>query len=148
MGTISVGNAPRKIALQPGVVGSSPVSAAGATSSGGTTAAAASGQTIKLGSVSYADHGTKDATGQTTVDMEADDFSFSPTFVRGAPGQKLTLNITNKSGTLHNFSIPGQIDRDIPVRGAITVDVMVPQSGSLPFTCKYHTALGMNGQLL
>ncbi|HLY64417.1 MAG TPA: beta-propeller fold lactonase family protein, partial [Chloroflexota bacterium] len=149
MGTISVGNAPRKIALQPGSIGSSPAPAGAAGGSGGSASpGSGSGQPLKLGNVSYADHGTKDASGATTIAIEADDFYFNPTFVRAAPGQKLTLDITSKSGTLHNFSMAGQIDKDIPPYGSISVDVTIPQSGVLPFTCKYHTALGMNGQLL
>jgi plastocyanin len=89
-----------------------------------------------------------DASGKSTLEVEADDFYFSPTFIHATPGQKLTLKIENESGTLHNFSIKGLVDNDIPPHGSISVDVSVPQSGALTFACKYHGGLGMNGQLL
>ncbi len=63
--------------------------------------------------------------------LEADDYYFSPTFLRGAPGQT--------PSTLHNIGIPTLgIDRDIPPRGKAQVDVTVPASGLLAFGCKFH----------
>ena len=82
------------------------------------------------------------------VKMEADDYYFEPTFLRGKPGQRARLRIENESGTLHNITIAGQqIDRDILPKQTIEVDVMLPASGPLTFSCKFHGALGMNGQL-
>jgi YVTN family beta-propeller protein len=126
-GTIAVGNAPRKIVVQPGPA---------ARAAGGGAA------------VTFSDHGTRSATGRAKVKIEADDYYFKPTFLRGQPGQKLTLEIDNESGTLHNISIPAQaIDKDIPPRSKITVDVVFPASGAVAFRCKIHSALGMNGEL-
>jgi plastocyanin len=80
--------------------------------------------------------------------MEADDYYFGPTFLRGTPGQRVRLRVENESGTLHNITIADQqIDRDIPPKGTIEVDVTVPSSGVVTFTCKFHGPLGMNGQL-
>ncbi len=138
--TVPVGNAPRKIAAQPG-----PAPRA----AGPGPAASAAPRSIKLGNLTFSDHGTRDAKGQAVVDIEADDYYFKPTFVRGAPGQTLTLEVENESGTLHNLSIPGQrIDRDIPPRSKTKVDIVFPASGVVGFSCKFHGALGMNGQLL
>jgi plastocyanin len=107
------------------------------------------GQVITLGTLTFSDHGTKDVKGQAELDLEADDYYFAPTFLRGAPGQRLTLEIENESGTLHNLSIPGQrIDQDIPPNGTVKVEVTIPQSGVMHFFCKFHTAIGMNGELL
>jgi plastocyanin len=114
-----------------------------------TTTAQPDGPVIKLGALTFSDHGTKDVKGQTALDLEADDYYFAPTFLRGEPGQKLTLEIENESGTLHNFSLPEQhIDLDIPPKGTVKVDVTVPPSGVIHFFCKFHGALGMNGELL
>jgi len=96
----------------------------------------------------YHDHGTRDISGQRVVKMEADDYYFGPTFLRGKPGQRVRLRVENESGTLHNITIADQqIDRDILPKKTIEVDVTVPPSGVVTFTCKFHGPLGMNGQL-
>ena len=144
MATIAVGNAPRKIAVQPG--------------SGATAAAPAQPQTaaspakksksVTLGGVAFADHGTKDVRNLSKLELEADDYYFSPTFLRGKPGQTLTLLVENEVSTLHNISIPALgIDKDIPPKGKIQVDVTFPASGTLAVSCKFHGSLGMNAQL-
>lgn len=103
----------------------------------------------KLGTATFNDHGTKDASGQTRIGLEADNYYFSPTFVRGKPGQKLTLAIKNESSTTHNFSATAAgVATDIPAHGSIEVMVTLPPSGVLAFFCKYHSGQGMNGELL
>jgi plastocyanin len=83
------------------------------------------------------------------LNIEADSNYFAPTFLRGQPGQKLTLEIENESSAQHNFSLTAQgIDRDVPPKGKAMVEVTFPQSGALHFFCKYHTGSGMNGELL
>ncbi len=142
--TIAVGNAPRKIAVQP--MGA-PRSAAPARAA---TAAASqkSAKSVTIAGVVYHDHGTRDISGQRVVKMEADDYYFGPTFLRGKPGQRVRLRVENESGTLHNITIADQqIDRDILPKKTIEVDVTVPPSGVVTFTCKFHGPLGMNGQL-
>jgi YVTN family beta-propeller protein len=143
--TIPVGNAPRKIAVQPG-------SGAAATPAAQTRAAASppgKGKSVTLGGVAYADHGTKDVGNLSELELEADDYYFSPTFLRGKPGQKLTLLVENEASTLHNISIPALgIDKDIPPKGKVQVDVTFPASGMLAVSCKFHGSLGMNGRLL
>lgn len=140
--TIPVGNAPRKIAVQPGGAPRAAVPAAPA------TAARTQPKTVTIGGINYADHGTRDVGSLKVVKMEADDYYFGPTFLRGAPGQGLRLRIENESGTLHNITIAGrQIDRDILPTKTIEVDVTIPASGTLVFSCKFHGPLGMNGQL-
>src|SRR5437867_2629334 len=143
--TIPVGNAPRKIAVQPvpsaAVIAPAPVQPAAAPSGKNTS--------ITLGGVTYANHGTKDVRNLSKLELEADDYYFSPTFLRGRPGQKLTLLVESEASTLHNISIPALgIDRNIPPKGKVEVNVTFPSSGVLAFFRKFHGALGMNGQLL
>jgi YVTN family beta-propeller protein len=139
--TIAVGNAPRKIAVQPGAVAAS---APAPPASPGRPAA----KTVRLGDVAYADHGTRDVAGQREVHLEADDYYFKPTFLRGKVGQTVTLEVENESGTLHNLTVPGLgIDRDLPPKAKVKLAVTFPASGTLAFHCKLHQALGMNGQL-
>jgi plastocyanin len=79
----------------------------------------------------------------------ADDYTFNPTFLRGSPGQNLTLRIANKGEEEHNFSLLApQVDKDIAPAATADVTVTFPSSGVLRFFCKYHATLGMNGQLL
>jgi YVTN family beta-propeller protein len=143
LATIPVGNAPRKIAVQPGAT---------AAAASPATAAAAPGKkskTVTLNGVTYADHGTKDVRKLSKLELEADDYYFGPTFLRGNPGQKLTLMMENEASTLHNVTIPALgIDKDIPPKGKVRLEVTFPASGALAFFCKFHGPLGMNGQLL
>ena len=143
--TIPVGNAPRKIAVQPGAgVAATPLAQPRA-------AASPSGKSksVTLGGVAYADHGAKDVRNLSKLELEADDYYFSPTFLWGKPGQKLALLVENEASTLHNISIPALgVDKDIPPKGKVQVDVTFPASGKLAVSCKFHGSLGMNGQLL
>lgn len=105
--------------------------------------------TLTLGDLSVNDQGTKDVTGVSKVTIEADDFYFSPTFLKGTAGQTLTLEIENESNTLHNISGPSvSLDKDIPAKGKVEVNVTFAQSGVMLFRCKYHAGQGMNGELL
>jgi len=142
LATIPVGNAPRKIAVQPGTT------AAAASPSAATAAAGRKSKAVTMNGVTYADHGTKDVRKLSKLELEADDYYFGPTFLRGNPGQKLTLMIENEVSTLHNITIPALgIDKDIPPRGKVRLDVTFPASGTLIFTCKFHGPLGMAGML-
>lgn len=102
-----------------------------------------------LGSQPVNDHGTRDVKGMSSLELEADDFYFSPTFLRGEAGQKLTLKIENESATKHNISIrSASIDKDIEAKGSVEVEVTFPAEGVLLFGCKYHGTSGMVGELL
>jgi YVTN family beta-propeller protein len=142
LATIPVGNAPRKVAVQPGAT------AAAASPGMATTAPGKKSKTVSMNGVTYADHGTKDVRKLSKLELEADDYYFGPTFLRGNPGQKLTLMIESEASTLHNISIPALgIDKDIPPKGKVRVDVTFPASGVLTFSCKFHGPLGMAGVL-
>jgi hypothetical protein len=49
---------------------------------------------VRLGDQTFTEKGTKDASGMASLEIEAGDFYFEPTFVRGAAGQKLKLQVT------------------------------------------------------
>ena len=91
----------------------------------------------------------KDVTGLAELHLEADEYYFEPAFLQGTPGQKLKLEIENESATLHSFTIPEQnLDLNIPPKGKVVVEVTFPPSGMVRFFCKFHAALGMDGELL
>jgi YVTN family beta-propeller protein len=136
--TIAAGHAPRKLAVQPGAV---TVAAAGAVPRAGA-------KTVMIGNVTYADHGSRDVSGRRDVHLEADDYYFKPTFLKGKPGQTVTLEVENESGTLHNLTMPELgIDRDLAPRSTMKLAVTFPASGVIAFHCKLHQPLGMAGQL-
>jgi plastocyanin len=91
----------------------------------------------------------KDVSGLAELDLEADEYYFEPAFLRGTPGQKLKLEIENESNTLHSFTIPEQkLDMDIQPKGKVVVEVTFPPSGVVRFVCRFHSELGMQGELL
>jgi YVTN family beta-propeller protein len=142
--TIAVGNAPRKVAVQP----SSGASVSAAATTTASAAAPPSGKPVTIDGVRYRDHGTKDVRGESKLEIEADDYYFEPTFLRGNPGQKLTVVVENETSTLHNFAVAALgIDKDVLPKGKTEVLLTFPASGVLTFTCKFHSQLGMNGQL-
>jgi plastocyanin len=108
------------------------------------------GELVQVGSVTYANWGERNARRETTRELDAGDFYFKGTFIRGEPGQKLTLAISNIATQVHNISIPAQgLDRDLPRGHArVNVEVTFPMTGEVQFFCKFHTARGMNGLLV
>ena len=116
---------------------------------GGSKKSAASeseGTKTTLAGVSANDHGTKQVSGKTEIEL--DDYYFDPTVLKGKPGQKVTLELKNEGKVEHNFSIDAQnIDKDLDAGESATVTVTIPQSGQISFYCKYHKSRGMAGAL-
>jgi plastocyanin len=112
--------------------------------------ASSAGELVQLGPVTYANWGSRDARRELALQLDAGDFYFKGTFLRGDPGRTLTLAIDNVGGQVHNISIPAQgLDRDLPSSGPrVNVEVTFPMTGEVQFFCKYHTARGMNGLLV
>ena len=104
-------------------------------------------ESVKLGDQRVNDHGTENASGKTSIEVEADDFYFEPTFLRGQPGQKLTLKIENEGSAKHNITVAG-VDRDIDPGKELEVEITFPSNGVALFICKFHAAQGMAGELL
>jgi plastocyanin len=123
-------------------------SPSGAPPSAQASASSTGSGTITVGSDTANNHGSEDFTGKSTESLEADDFYFSPTVLKGSPGQKLKITIENEGTALHNFSQPQQgVDQDIQPGAKQTVSITFPQSGFLEFFCKYHRTQGMVGEL-
>jgi plastocyanin len=82
--------------------------------------------------------------------MDSGDDYFSPTSIKGRPGARVTLDITNVGTIAHTFTIDSaRIDRTFGRKGdRTTVTVVVPAAGqALVFYCKYHREEGMQGAL-
>ena len=117
-------------------------------SSPSATASESEGGQITINGDNANDHGTKDVSGMTTVEVEMDDFYFDPTILKGTAGQQITLELKNEGSALHNFTQTDQgLDQDVQPDGTQEVTVTFPQSGQLEFFCKYHKGSGMVGAL-
>ena len=82
--------------------------------------------------------------GGTTVTMQ--DNSFDPNKVGGEAGKKVTLTVENKGQAEHTFTIDDQkVDTEVEPGASATVDVTIPESGSVEFYCRFHS--GMTGTL-
>jgi hypothetical protein len=84
-----------------------------------------SGRSITLGDLTFSNHGTNDVRTKASWILEADNYYFAPTFLRGTPGQKLTVEVENELSSLHNFSIPDQrLEVNIPPKGTVLVAIV------------------------
>ncbi|HEV8603380.1 MAG TPA: cupredoxin domain-containing protein [Gaiellaceae bacterium] len=122
--------------------------AAVACGGGSTKGEANEGGMTTIAGLEASDHGTKDVSGESEVDVELDDNYFDPTVLKGDPGQKVKLELENEGKTEHNLTIAElSLDQDVAPGEKAEVAVTFPQSGTLSFFCKYHKSLGMAGAL-
>lgn len=91
------------------------------------------------------------ASGATvTQTVQAGDDWFSPTFIKAAPGARVTLTIEDVGDVVHTFTVDSQhVDVVFDKKGQKhTVTVTLPAAGQpLVFYCKYHQSVGMQGAL-
>lgn len=128
-GSGSTSASPASATTPPTTAGSSPASAA----------------PTPTGLPSFNNHGAKTATG-STLSLEADNYYFEPSVIRGTPGTKVTLKLENSSGTEHNFTVKRQhVDVDIDAHETKTATITIPSGGFVSFYCEYHQARGMAG---
>ncbi|MEA2588297.1 MAG: hypothetical protein QOH66_1224 [Actinomycetota bacterium] len=113
-------------------------------------ACAPSGPTIRLADGQQAStRGEADVAGVSATVIELGDFFFKPTVLRGRPGQRLTVTLSNQGNSLHDFSIPAQhIDANVDAGTPVTVTVTFPQKGAVTFECRYHLLQNMRGELV
>lgn len=118
-------------------------------SSGGPSSVGSGSDGNTIAGLHANNHGTADVTGKTSVDIQANNYNFTPSVLKGAPGQQITLHVVNATGTEHNVSIDAQkVNDDIDGHENADVKVTMPASGVLAFWCEYHKSLGMVGGLL
>jgi plastocyanin len=101
---------------------------------------------VKL-SGSTTNKGTKDLSG-TEIEVEADDFYFNPTFIKGgAPGATITVQLKNDGKNPHTFtSSTLGVDQQVGPGETKAVQVTLPQSGASEFFCRFHQQTnGMQG---
>jgi plastocyanin len=81
-----------------------------------------------------------------TLQLEADDSYFKPTFIKAAPGAKVTVEIENEGSSSHTFTIDGtSVNEELDPGAKATAEVTVPTNGALQFHCNFHGSAGMVG---
>lgn len=104
------------------------------------------GSKAELAGVRANYHGTKDIAGTNKVSIEIEDNYFSPTVIKGKPGQRVLVSLENESQSPHTFTIAGTyIDMQIQPGGLSEVPVKLPKSGNLSFFCTFQKKNGMAG---
>jgi plastocyanin len=93
--------------------------------------------------------GTKDISKKkaATLEVEADDYYFEPTFVKVQPGEKVTIELKNEGSTTHTFTSDKlNIDQQLSAGKSKKFTVTVPSSGTaFQFHCDFHEGMGMQG---
>lgn len=126
------------------------VGACGNSSKKGTDTTSSGSAPVKLtGTVN--NHGGKDlsgSSGSASVELEQDDFYFSPTFIKAAPSQKVEVEVKNEGKVTHTFTIDSlSVDQEVPAGSTKTVTLTLPASGAVAFYCRFHKGQGMQGAL-
>jgi plastocyanin len=115
-------------------------------SSGGGSGEETSSKTIAGQQVNFKK--SADVSGKSSVEIEADNFYFSPTVLKGKPGQSITVELKNEGTVTHNFTLPSNhISKDLSVGQKAKVKITFPKSGTVLFHCAFHQFSGMRGAL-
>lgn len=79
------------------------------------------------------------------VEIEAGDFFFKKTFIKGTSGETVAVTIVNEGDVEHTFTIDDQdIDETLAVDDSVTVDVEIPANGKpVSGYCQFHRGSGM-----
>jgi plastocyanin len=91
------------------------------------------------------DHGAGDIENDE-LELELDDNYFAPTFIRGTPGEKVTVKLRNEGNATHSFTSDALgVDEELGPDDSSSVTVTLPQEGAVEFHCRFHGAQGMKG---
>jgi plastocyanin len=83
--------------------------------------------------------GDAGGSGSSDVQLTIQDFSFDPSTIRGSAGETLTIAVTNQDSTEHSFTLDDDsVSQDFEGGDSGTVDVTLPDSGTVGWHCKYH----------
>jgi predicted lipoprotein with Yx(FWY)xxD motif/uncharacterized cupredoxin-like copper-binding protein len=110
--------------------------------------AAASKPPVKLSGKTNV-HGQKDLSSSSNakLELEQDDFYFSPTFIKVKAGEQLTVTLKNEGKTAHTFTSKAlNVDETVQPDKTAKVTVTIPAAGgTVEFFCDFHQSMGMQG---
>jgi plastocyanin len=142
------GKAPSSPSTTAGAAATTTSQAPSTTAPPASATTATTGGKLLIGGQQANNHGTENVADEADEEVDAHNYYFEPTILKGQPGQRLRLQLENDGNVVHNFSLPGQgISKDIQPRRELAVTVTFPRSGLVGFFCKYHRARGMLGGL-
>ena len=91
-------------------------------------------------------HGTKSAKDGESLEVEADDFYFNPTFVKAPANAKVKIELKNEGTVPHTFTSDAlHVDEQLNPGETKDIDITVPASGTAEYHCKFHQGQGMQG---
>lgn len=81
------------------------------------------------------------------VEVEADNFYFKKTFLKGKAGSTVSVKVKNEGTVAHTFTIDAQnIDKELQPGDSATIKVKIPKNGKpANFYCRFHVGSGMQG---
>ncbi len=78
--------------------------------------------------------------GGTTLTIQG--FAFHPDSLSGPAGSTLSITITNKDDVTHSFTLDdNSVTKDVPSGQTVTVQVPLPNSGTLGWHCRFHPTM-------
>lgn len=92
-------------------------------------------------------HGQKTVAGaKPSIELEAGDDYFEPTFVKVDTGATVSVKIVNKGTHSHTFTIAAlNVDQMLAPRETKTLAFTLPAGPGANFFCKFHLPTGMQG---
>jgi plastocyanin len=73
------------------------------------------------------------------IQLTIQDLSFHPSTLPGSAGQTLTIQVSNKDSVEHSFTLDdGSVSQDFEGGDSGSVQVTLPDSGTVGWHCKYH----------
>jgi plastocyanin len=81
------------------------------------------------------------------VEVEADDFYFQKTYIKGKAGTTVDVEVKNEGSATHTFTIDSQdVNQELAPGKSVSVEVKIPKNGKpAPFYCRFHKSSGMQG---
>jgi plastocyanin/predicted small secreted protein len=117
----------------------------GSGSESGSASGNASGQPPVSLEGTVSDHGGGEIENDE-LELELDDNYFAPTFVRGTPGEQVTVELVNEGNATHTFTSDSLgVDEELSGGDSSSVSITLPEEGAVAFHCRFHEAQGMKG---
>jgi plastocyanin len=96
------------------------------------------------------DHGTETFTSETfDVELELDNFYFSPTYIKAPGGSTATIELHNEGSAPHTFTIDAlNVDEELEPDARKTIEVELGTETRYEFYCRFHGDQGMRGAFM
>jgi plastocyanin len=87
-------------------------------------------------------NGSSGGSGGTGTQISIKDFAFNPAQITGTAGETITITVTNNDSTEHSFTLDDDsVSQDVEPGDTQTVEVPLPDSGTVGWHCEYHPTM-------